>query len=83
MSQLQKTSLGSQELIVPKIGLGCMGMTTIAGNNIYGQADETASIATIHQSLELGGNFLDTADDKCNASCTSQEKNPYLSISAI
>jgi len=62
MSQLQKTSLGSQGLIVPKIGLGCMGMTTIAGNNIYGQADETTSIATIHRSLELGGNFLDTAD---------------------
>lgn len=39
-----------------------MGMTTIAGMDIYGQADEKESIATIHRSLELGRNFLDTAD---------------------
>ena len=39
-----------------------MGMTKIAGMDIYGQADEAESIATIHRSLELGGNFLDTAD---------------------
>jgi aryl-alcohol dehydrogenase-like predicted oxidoreductase len=39
-----------------------MGMTTIAGADIYGKADENESIATIHRSLELGGNFLDTAD---------------------
>lgn len=59
---LQKVKLGSHGLIVPTIGLGCMGMTTIAGNDIYGKADENESIATIHRSLELGGNFLDTAD---------------------
>lgn len=59
---LHKVKLGSQGLIVPTIGLGCMGMTTIAGNDIYGKADENESIATIHRSLELGGNFLDTAD---------------------
>jgi aryl-alcohol dehydrogenase-like predicted oxidoreductase len=39
-----------------------MGMTTLAGADIYGKADEAESIATIHRSLELGGNFLDTAD---------------------
>lgn len=39
-----------------------MGMTRIAGMDIYGKADETEAIATIHRSLELGGNFLDTAD---------------------
>lgn len=39
-----------------------MGMTQIAGNDVYGQANEAESIATIHRSLELGGNFLDTAD---------------------
>jgi aryl-alcohol dehydrogenase-like predicted oxidoreductase len=55
-------NLGSQGLVVPAVGLGCMGMTQIAGADIYGQADETESIATIHRSLELGGNFLDTAD---------------------
>jgi aryl-alcohol dehydrogenase-like predicted oxidoreductase len=62
MNSIKKIELGSQGLIVPQIGLGCMGMTTIAGADIYGKADEAESIATIHRSLELGGNFLDTAD---------------------
>lgn len=62
MSNIRRMKLGSQGLEVPAIGLGCMGMTTIAGADIYGQADETEAIATIHRSLELGGNFLDTAD---------------------
>ncbi len=48
--------------MVPALGLGCMGMSKIAHMDIYGQADEQESIATIHRSLELGGNFLDTAD---------------------
>ena len=39
-----------------------MGMTTLAGADIYGKATESEAIATIHRSLELGGNFLDTAD---------------------
>lgn len=59
---IKKVNLGNQGLVVPAVGLGCMGMTTIAGNNIYGTANETEAIATIHRSLELGGNFLDTAD---------------------
>lgn len=59
---MEKTKLSSQGLEVPLIGLGCMGMTKIAGMDIYGKADEAESIATIHRSLELGGNFLDTAD---------------------
>ncbi len=62
MSAIKKMNLGTQGLIVPNIGLGCMGMSQIAGNDIYGKADETESIKTIHRSLELGGNFLDTAD---------------------
>jgi aryl-alcohol dehydrogenase-like predicted oxidoreductase len=62
MSSIKKIELGEQGLVVPAIGLGCMGMTKISGMDIYGQADETESIATIHRSLELGGNFLDTAD---------------------
>lgn len=62
MNNNQKTRLGGQGLIVPLTGLGCMGMTQIAGADIYGQANEAESIATIHRSLELGGNFLDTAD---------------------
>ncbi len=59
---IKKVNLGGQGLVVPAIGLGCMGMTTMAGNDIYGKADENEAIATIHRSLELGGNFLDTAD---------------------
>lgn len=59
---MNKIKVGQQGLVVPSIGLGCMGMTRIAGADIYGQADEAESIATIHRSLELGGNFLDTAD---------------------
>jgi aryl-alcohol dehydrogenase-like predicted oxidoreductase len=62
MSSIQTTKLGSQGLVVPVEGLGCMGMTSLAGMNIYGVADETESIATIHRALELGVNFLDTAD---------------------
>ncbi|MDR7129559.1 aryl-alcohol dehydrogenase-like predicted oxidoreductase [Algoriphagus sp. 4150] len=59
---IKKVALGSQGLMVPKIGLGCMGMTGFEEGNMYGKADEQEAIATIHRSLELGGNFLDTAD---------------------
>jgi aryl-alcohol dehydrogenase-like predicted oxidoreductase len=62
METITKVKLGSQGLVIPALGLGCMGMTPIAGADVYGKADETESIATIHRSLELGGNFLDTAD---------------------
>jgi len=48
-------SLGS--LIVPVVGLGCMGMS-----EFYGTTDDDESIATIHRALDLGCTFLDTAD---------------------
>ena len=44
------------------IGLGCMGMTGFDDADMYGKSDEKEAIATIHRSMELGGNFLDTAD---------------------
>ena len=52
---MQTRHLGS--LQVSEIGLGCMGMS-----EFYGTGDEAESIATIHRALELGCNFLDTAD---------------------
>ncbi len=60
--ELNKITLGNQGLVVPAIGLGCMGMTGFEDGHMYGPADEQEAIATIHRSLELGGNFLDTAD---------------------
>lgn len=55
---MNKRTLGDLE--VSEIGLGCMGMSAF-----YGAADsrdEAESIATIHRALEIGVNFLDTAD---------------------
>ena len=49
--------LGTQGLETSALGLGCMGMS-----EFYGTADEGEAIATIHRALELGVNFLDTAD---------------------
>ncbi len=62
MSTIKKIALGSQGLEVSAEGLGCMGMTTLAGSVVYGTADEAESIATIHRALELGVTLLDTAD---------------------
>ncbi|RYC68891.1 aldo/keto reductase [Spirosoma sordidisoli] len=59
---MKQVKLGSQGLVVPALGLGCMGMTAMAHMDIYGKADEAEAIATIHRSRERGGNFLDTAD---------------------
>ncbi len=54
---MEQRALGSQGLVVSAMGLGCMGMS-----EFYGPLDESESIATIHRALELGVNFLDTAD---------------------
>jgi aryl-alcohol dehydrogenase-like predicted oxidoreductase len=54
---LQTRKLGNTGLVVSAMGLGCMGMS-----EFYGPTDEAEAIGTIHRALELGIDFLDTAD---------------------
>ena len=54
---MEQRRLGAQGLVVPALGLGCMGMS-----QSYGPADEQESLATIHRAIDLGMTFLDTAD---------------------
>jgi aryl-alcohol dehydrogenase-like predicted oxidoreductase len=49
--------LGKKGPLVSALGLGCMGMSFA-----YGPADEAESLHVLHRYLELGGNFLDTAE---------------------
>src|ERR1700758_4474400 len=54
---MRKVKLGSQGAIVSRMGLGCMGMS-----EFYGERNDAESAATILRALDLGINFLDTAD---------------------
>lgn len=53
----ERRKLGSSDLEVVPVGLGCMGMS-----EFYGPRDDEQSIRTIHHALDIGINFLDTAD---------------------
>jgi aryl-alcohol dehydrogenase-like predicted oxidoreductase len=54
---MERRRLGTQGLTVSALGLGCMGMT-----GAYGTGNEREGIATIHRALDLGVDFLDTAE---------------------
>src|SRR5919199_1424448 len=54
---METRELGREGLRVSALGLGCMGMS-----EFYGERDDEESVATIRRALELGVNFLDTAD---------------------
>lgn len=54
---MEQRELGKQGLTVSALGLGCMGMS-----EFYGERDERESLATLKRALDLGLNFLDTAD---------------------
>ena len=54
---MQQRRLGRQGPMVSSLGLGCMGMS-----EFYGPTDQVESLATIHRALDLGIDFLDTAD---------------------
>ena len=56
---MQMRQLGTSSLKVSALGLGCMGMSDFYSPK---EQDDGASIAVIHRYLDMGGNFLDTAD---------------------
>ncbi len=57
MPDLPHRTLGREGLSVSALGLGCMGMS-----DFYAGRDDAESLATIHRALDLGVDFLDTAD---------------------
>ena len=54
---MEKVGLGSQGAVVSRMGLGCMGMS-----EFYGERNDEESSATLLRALDIGINFLDTAD---------------------
>ncbi|MDQ0593606.1 aryl-alcohol dehydrogenase-like predicted oxidoreductase [Chryseobacterium ginsenosidimutans] len=59
MKNITKIQLGQNGPLVSKLGLGCMRMSSIWGGST---PDESESIATIHEALDHGINFLNTGD---------------------
>jgi aryl-alcohol dehydrogenase-like predicted oxidoreductase len=57
MNTSPRRRLGSTDVGISPIGLGCMGMS-----DFYGEADDARSTALLHHALDVGVNFFDTAD---------------------
>lgn len=55
--ELMTRTLGKNGPLISAVGVGCMGMS-----GAYGTSDDATSITTIERALDLGHNFLDTAD---------------------
>lgn len=55
---MKRVKFGPSDLMVSPIGLGCMSMS-----GCYGQQDDDECIATIHEAIDLGVNFLDTSSN--------------------
>ncbi len=56
-ASLPRRTLGRHGPVVSALGLGCMGMS-----DFYGPSEHTANLAVLHHALDIGVNFLDTAD---------------------
>src|SRR5258708_9097265 len=57
MSSIPFRLLGNSGISVSALGLGCMGMSFL-----YGPTDDAENMRVLHRYLDLGGNFLDTAE---------------------
>src|SRR5258708_40005807 len=55
--KIPRRKLGPQGLEVSSIGLGCMGMS-----DFYGTSDDATNLRVLNAALDIGINFLDTAD---------------------
>ncbi|MEO1131036.1 MAG: aldo/keto reductase [Planctomycetota bacterium] len=54
---MRTVALGTTDIRISALGLGCMGMS-----DFYGTRDDDESIRTMHRALDLGITFFDTAD---------------------
>lgn len=54
---MEHTTLGATDISIPRIGLGCMGMS-----DTYGTPDRDEALRTVRRAIELGVDHFDTAD---------------------
>lgn len=54
---MQQRRIGTQGLVVSALGLGCMGMSWA-----YGKPDDAESVTVLHEAIDRGCTFLDTAE---------------------